>query len=47
MLPHFGEEQAMRKYKTSKELDGAIARLMRVVTAEGVGLVRDERVRRR
>lgn len=35
----------MRKYKTSKELDGAIARLMRVVTAEGVGLVRDERVR--
>ena len=29
----------MRKHKTSKELDVAIARLMRVVTAEGVGLV--------
>ena len=35
----------MRKHKTSKELDVAIARLMRVVTAEGVELVRDERMR--
>lgn len=33
------------KRKTSKELDKAISMLMRVVRSEGVGLVRDERVR--
>lgn len=35
----------MRKDQASKELDEAIRLLMRVVESDGVGLVRDERIR--